>query len=77
MQLCAVQHGGQFIVMQPDMSWQFRLVRHGSIARQFILMQMELSRQFILLQAELSMQFILLQAELSRQFILLQAELWE
>ena len=41
MQLCAVQRGGQFIVMQldvswqfivmqPDMSWQFRLMRHGS-----------------------------------------------
>ena len=27
--------------MQPDVSWQFRLVRHGSIARQFRLMQAE------------------------------------
>ena len=35
--------------MQPDVSWQFRLVRLGSIARQFRLMQAELPWQFRLM----------------------------
>jgi len=45
MQLCAVQCGGQFIIMQPDGSWQFILV--PEVSWQFILIP-EVSWQFIL-----------------------------